>query len=301
MRLTVVVPFLNEARLLPRLFASLEGQTRLPDRLVLVDDGSSDGSGELAEAFAARHAFALALRRPPRPKDVDRLAAAAELRSFEWAVGQLDEPWDVLAKLDADLELNPRHFECLLHELEADPRLGIAGALLSDLARDGGLARPPAPPWHVRGATKFYRRECYEQIAPIPAHLGWDMIDEVKARSLGWSTRSFELPGGDTLHLRPTGAHDGRLRAFSRWGECAWGYGAHPLFVVLGAVKRLAWRPYVIGGVLYAYGYARAGLRGVPRVDRDVRSFVRREERGQVLELGRAALTPRRAPAATRR
>ena len=297
MRLTVIVSFLDEVGFLPRLLASIERQTRLPDHLVLVDDGSTDGSGEIAAAFASRHGYAVATCRPPRTRAADRLAGAAELRSFEWAVGRLDEPWDVLAKLDADLELNPRHFETVLMEMQADPRLGLAGACLSDVGADGSAQRIPAPGWHVRGATKFYRRECYEQIQPIPAHLGWDMVDEVKARLAGWRTESFGLPGGDTLHLRPTGQHDGRLRAYRRWGECAWGYGAHPAFVLLGAVKRLTWRPYVLGGVLYAAGYAAAALRRRPRVEPDVRAYVHREEARQVI----AAVRPRRVRAASPR
>jgi biofilm PGA synthesis N-glycosyltransferase PgaC len=296
MQLTVIVPFLNEAPFLPRLLASVERQVRLPDRLVLVDDGSTDGSAELAAAFAARHDYAIALRRPPRPPQADRLAGAAELRSFEWALGRLDERWDVVAKLDADLELNPHHFERVLAEMAADPRLGVAGACLRDVDAEGAAAPSPPPGHHVRGATKFYRRECYEQIQPIPAHLGWDMIDEVKARKAGWRTQSFSLPGGDTLHLRPVGLYDGRLRAYRRWGECAWGFGAHPAFVLLGVVKRLRWRPYLLGGVLYAVGYASAALRRAPRVERDVRAFVRREEGRQI----RAALRPRRALSAAR-
>jgi glycosyltransferase involved in cell wall biosynthesis len=292
MRLIVVVPFLNEARFLPRLLASIERQSRPPDRLVLVDDGSRDGSAELAAAFAARHGYAVARRRPRRAPESDRLAGAAELQSFAWAVRGLGEPWDVLAKLDADVELNPRHFECLLARLREDPRLGVAGAFLTDVAQDGATSRFPGPRWHVRGATKFYRRECYEQIQPIPAHLGWDMIDEVKARRAGWRTQSFDLPGGDTLHLRPTGQHDGRLRAYRRWGRCAWGYGAHPAFVVLGGIKRALRRPYVVGGVVYVLGYLEAGLRRRPRVERDVRAFLRREEMRQVL----GVLTTRAAP-----
>jgi biofilm PGA synthesis N-glycosyltransferase PgaC len=288
MKLAVIVPFLNEARFLPRFLGSIERQTRLPDRLVLVDDGSWDGSGDMAAAFAARHPWTVALRRSPRAREADRLAGASELRSFQRGVALLDEPWDVVAKLDADLELSSRHFECLLRELAADARLGVAGAVLSEVADDGSAIRIPVPRRHVRGATKFYRRECYEEIQPIPAHLGWDTIDEVKARQAGWRTESFELPGGDTLHLRPTGQHDGRLRAYRRWGECAWGYGAHPGWVLLGAVKRGTLRPYVLGGGLYAFGYTAAALRRMPRVERDVRSVVRREEARQVREL----LTP---------
>jgi poly-beta-1,6-N-acetyl-D-glucosamine synthase len=283
MRLTVVVPFRDEARFLPRLLASVERQTCAPDRLILVDDGSTDGSLELAAAFAADHDYAVALRRPPRPAEADRLAGAAELRSFQWAMTQCEDDWDVVAKLDADLELNPRHLERMLEELRADSGLGIAGAYLSDVDAEGGAARQPAPRCHVRGATKFYRRECYEQIQPIPPYLGWDMIDAVKARQAGWRTESFELPGGDTLHLRPTGQYDGRVRAYHRWGACAWGYGAHPAFVLLGILKRLAWRPYVVGGLLYGVGYWQAAWQRSPRVDADVRAFVRREEARQVL------------------
>jgi hypothetical protein len=292
MRLVVVVPFLNEARFLPRLLASIERQSRLADRLLLVDDGSTDGSGDVVAAFAAAHPYAAVLSRPPRGPETDRLGEASELRSFEWALGHVREHWDVVAKLDADLELNPRHFECLLAEMEADRRLGIAGAYLTDVADDGTGARFPVPRWHVRGATKFYRRDCYEQIRPIPAHLGWDTIDEIAARRAGWRTQSFELPGGDTLHLRPTGQHDGRLRAARRWGECAWGYGAHPAYVLLSAAKRVTRRPYAIGGAMYALGYASAALRRRPRVDRDLRAFVHREEARQVLGLLTGAGSP---------
>jgi glycosyltransferase involved in cell wall biosynthesis len=282
MRLIVIVPFLNEADLLPRLLASIERQSRLPDRLVLVDDGSSDGSDDLAAAFAARTPYALALRRPRRSLERDRLAGAAELRSFTWALDQLEEPWDVVAKLDADLDLHPRHFEVVLGTMQDDGKLGIAGACLADVAEDGTASRFPVPPWHVRGATKFYRRECLNDITPIPPHLGWDMVDEVKARRAGWRTESVSLPGGDTLHLRPTGQHDGRLRAYRRWGACAWGYGAHPAFVLLGSIKRSRRRPLVLGGVLYSFGYLEAALRRHPRIDRDVRKYLHREELGQV-------------------
>jgi biofilm PGA synthesis N-glycosyltransferase PgaC len=293
MRLIVVVCFLDEARFLPRLLASVERQTRPPDRLVLVDDGSRDGSAELAAEFAARHSYADARRRSPRRREADRLARAGELEAFEWAVAALDEPFDVVAKLDADLELNPTHFERMLAEMRDDPRLGLAGAWLSDVAPDGSTARKPAPSNHVPGATKFYRRECYEQILPIPSQLGWDMIDEVKARRAGWRTESFELAGGDTLHLRPTGAQDGVLRAYRRWGACAWGYGAHPLFVLLGVVKRILWRPRVVGGAIYGAGYCWAALRGEPRVDAEMRAFVRQEEARQVRALLRSPFAAR--------
>ena len=44
MVLAVVVSFLNESKYLPTLLDSIQAQSRPPDELVLVDDGSTDGS-----------------------------------------------------------------------------------------------------------------------------------------------------------------------------------------------------------------------------------------------------------------
>ncbi len=278
MVLAVVVPFLNEGKYLPLFLEAIAAQSRLPDRLLLVDDGSDDSSYELAQAFADTHPFALALRRPRRQIETDRLATAAELSAFGWGVEQIDVRYDVIVKMDADLELRPSHFAEILGRFEEDPRLGVAGSYLSVRLPNGEIVREEHPADHVRGPNKFYRRECFERIWPLPAHLGWDTIDEIKARMHGWTTTSVELSDGDSIHLRPTGQYNGRLRAFARWGECAYGYGSHPVTVLAGAVARARKRPYVAAGLAFLYGWAAAGLRGRPRVEPAVRSFRRREE-----------------------
>jgi biofilm PGA synthesis N-glycosyltransferase PgaC len=278
MIVVAIVPFLNEARLLPELLGSLERQERAPDRLVLVDDGSTDGSAEVAATWAAGRDWATAVRLPARERAKDRLAAAAELRAFQWAADRVEEEWDLLVKLDADLRLSPDFFAAIEREMERDPSLGIAGAHLSALYPDGSIRREVVPPHHVRGASKFYRRACWEQIAPLPAILGWDTIDETRSRMHGWRTASFDVPSGDPIHLRPTGDHDGALRAFRRWGRCAYGYGAHPLWVLLGGVARTRRRPYVMGGLSYLAGWAGAALSAAPRMEPETRRFLRREQ-----------------------
>jgi glycosyltransferase involved in cell wall biosynthesis len=282
MMIVVVVPFLNEERFLPTFLRSIAGQTRPPDRLLLVDDGSRDGSGSLAVEFARNHGYAVALRRPPRPPERDRLASAAELRAFQWAVEQLDGPWDVVAKVDADLQLTPN----LLAEIEdrfcADPNLGMAGSYLSYVARDGSVTRQRCPVEHVEGPTKFYRRQCYDDIAPLPAILGWDTCDEIRARMRGWATSSFAMPGGDPVHLRPIGSHDGALRAYRRWGRCAYGYGESALFAALTAVQRLPDPPPVLGGGNYLFGWALAAMDRAPRADPEVRAYVHHEQRKKI-------------------
>lgn len=279
MNLAVVVPFLNEETYLPTLLASIAEQTRPPDRLLLVDDGSTDSSYEIASTFAQQHAYATTLRRALRVPGRDRLADAHEFQSFQWAVDRLDTRWDVVAKVDADVWLSPKTFETLADRFASEDNLGLAGACLSEPNAEGNPVRLPSRVEHVEGATKFYRRACYIEISPIPPILGWDTLDEFRARMRGWRTESYEIPGGDPLHLRPMGSYDGALRRFRRWGVCSYGYGAHPLHVLLYGFRLMRIRsPRVLGGCNYLLGWAAAALRRAPRAEAELRAVVRKDQ-----------------------
>lgn len=276
MRLCVIIPFLNEEQYLPRVFESIAAQTRLADLIVLVDDGSTDDSAAIAETFAQGRP-ARVLHRPRQAKVQDRLAAAAEYTAFWWALDQVDERYDVVAKLDADIELTPLVFETIMDRFAAEPDLGIAGCFTTEQYQ-GRWRREQHPVHHVRGGTKYYRMDCLEPMAPVPAILGWDTIDDAHARMRGWKTVSFEIPSGDPRHLRPSGLHDGLLRAHRRWGRCAWGYGASFPYALAWAVGRAVRRPRA-GSVHYVGGYVAAALTRAPRADRELRRHVRREGR----------------------
>lgn len=282
MVLGVVVSFLNEERFLTELLESIAGQERPPDQLVLVDDGSSDGSYELAREFASHHAYAFAVQRPPQAGQRDRLARASELLAFQWAAHEHGREWDVVAKLDADLRLPPCMFSEMERRLDADERLGIAGTYLTEERPDGTAGRIRIGEGHVHGATKFYRRACWDGISPLPAILGWDTIDEVRARMRGWRTQSFALPGGDPVHLRPRGTHDGLLRGYRRWGECAWAFGEPPALVALQAARHMRQPPALRGGWHYALGWASAALRRNARAEPELRAYVGRRQWGRI-------------------
>lgn len=282
MLLVIITSFLNEEAYLPRLLESIRWQQRPPDRLLLVDDGSNDRSPEIADQFAESHAYATALRRPPRPPERDRLATASELRSFQWALARVEQEWDVVAKLDADIELTPATLRSLEERFTEDPRLGVAGPYLSVRGSGARLVRQRGRPEHVAGPVKFYRRRCYEEMGAIPPILGWDTLDDIAARRAGWRTASFAMPDGDPLHLRPVGAHDGLPRAWRRWGLCAWGYGEHPLHVALLAAQRIGDPPKLLGSANYVFGYLRAAARGAPRADPGLREYVRRDQLARI-------------------
>ena len=293
--LAAAVMFLNEERLLPRLLASLAKQTRTPELLLLVDDGSEDGSAHLAREFAESHSYTQLLSRPQQARSADRLAGAAELIGFQWALAQStrigdDRQYDLVAKLDADLELPPDFFARIVDAFESDPMLGISGASLAVASANGSVSTEFSQPWHVRGATKFYRRACWEQIEPLPPILGWDTIDEARAQLNGWRVEAASFLNSPPVHLRPTGSHDGDLRGFRRRGAAAWGYGAHPLNVLASALLRMRHRPRLVGGLAYLGGWLGAALRGAPRAEPAVLNFM---QRGQVERMQAFLMRPR--------
>jgi poly-beta-1,6-N-acetyl-D-glucosamine synthase len=290
LRLLVIVPFRDEAEHMPTFLASMAAQLPAPHRLVLVDDGSTDGSTQLAARYAAERPYARVARRPPRGPERDRLATAQAWRAFCWGLEHAGAEWDVVAKLDADLRLSPGLFGQVERRFRAEPGLGMAGVYLSQLGPDGRLHRQPCPPGHVEGPTKFYRRSCLEQISPIPAIVGWDTIDETRARMRGWRTAAIELPAGDPVHLRRMGSHDGVLRGYRRAGWAAYAYGAHPLYLLAAATVRLRHRPAIACGAAYLGGYAAAALRREARAEPEVRARQHREQRKRL-----AALLRRRA------
>ncbi|MFZ0042499.1 MAG: glycosyltransferase family 2 protein [Solirubrobacteraceae bacterium] len=282
MRLVTIACFLNEEAYLPIFLSSLAGQTRPPDRLLLVDDGSTDRSLELARAFASEHSYARVLERPRRPKQRDRLATAAELEAFSWGVSNVDGDWDVIAKLDADIDFSPHSFADVIAHLEADPRLGLTGPRLVMPGPDGQMLTERSWPDHVRGAMKFYRRECFEQVYPLPPRLGWDTLDEIRAQMHGWRTGSFPASDRDPVHLRPTGSQDGAARGFRREGMASYGYGTGAGWMLLGAARRMRQRPTTLWGPAFMAGWLTAAVRRAPRASRQERAYLLTRQRARL-------------------
>jgi poly-beta-1,6-N-acetyl-D-glucosamine synthase len=284
-RLLVISPLRNEADHLELVAEAVAAQNRPPDLWLLVDDHSSDCTGEIVKRLATDLPFVTALRAPEHPPlqdPRDRLASAAAPRTFNAGLTQVDwRGFTHIAKLDGDMELPPEYFERLLGEFEADQLLGLAGGLWGETVRGRWRLERNPNEHHVPGALKCYSRECFEAIGGIEERLAWDTIDETRARMRGFRIRTFaELIA---THHRAWGSADGTLRGRARYGAAA--YIAHypAYWVGLRSLKFATHRPVGFSGLAFLYGYARAALRHTPQVeDHEFRRAIRRQTRDRI-------------------
>ncbi|MGD0792496.1 MAG: glycosyltransferase family A protein [Terriglobales bacterium] len=229
-RYAMVTPVYNEGKYIAAMIESVCGQTIQPAKWVIVDDGSTDNTAEIAAAYARRCPFMELIRRPKRE---ERLPGGE--RAIQQALGQLDlSDYDFLARFDADLIFEPDYIEQILAEFERDPRLGIAGGGLY-IEKDGHMELELEPAYHVRGAVKMYRRQCFEQIGGLATQIGWDTIDEVYAWTKGWKTRSFFQYR--VSHRRPTGFGLCTSRIYFERGKAEYFSWSSPLFVLIKTAK----------------------------------------------------------------
>jgi cellulose synthase/poly-beta-1,6-N-acetylglucosamine synthase-like glycosyltransferase len=112
--LTVVVPAYNEAAALPETLDAIMHQTTAPDRVIVVDDGSSDGTGDIARAMGAE-----VVRRP------ESLGS----KSASFNSGLLECDTDIVLCVDGDTVLGADYVERIKAPF-ADPSVAVASGVI---------------------------------------------------------------------------------------------------------------------------------------------------------------------------
>jgi len=272
----LISPVRNERDRFQRTIASVVSQTVRPSFWIIVDDGSSDETGAIADQAAREHAWIRVVHRSDRGF---RKQGGGVIEAFYDGYRLIEnERWDFVGKLDGDLSFDKDYFARCLARFSQDPGLGIGGGTVwtqtdSQLFNDGNSD----PKFHVRGATKIYRRSTWEAIGGLVCATGWDTLDEVKANMLGWRTYSF--PELKTIQLKSTGSADGTWKNWFKNGVANYMVGYHPLFMGIKCLRRLFERPYFVVGMALGAGYFSGYWKRKPRgTDRDVIRYLRRQQ-----------------------
>jgi poly-beta-1,6-N-acetyl-D-glucosamine synthase len=279
MRYVVVTPVRDEGQHIEKTILSMLAQTILPEEWIIVNDGSTDDTGEIADKYAQKHSWIKALHRKNRGF---RQSGGGVVEAFNAGYSALvTSEWDLLVKFDGDLSFAPDYFEQCFKYFITEPTLGIGGG---DVYHESGgsLVLEKNPRFHVRGATKIYRKACWNALGGLIQAPGWDTLDEVKANMLGWKTHCF--PDLKLIHHKHTGSADGKWGAWVKNGRGSYISGYHPLFMIIKCLKRIYKKPVLIGSLGLLYGFVSGYFKGIPQVeDRAVISYLRKQQINKIL------------------
>src|SRR4051812_17334116 len=115
-RYLLVSPCRDEAKFMRRTLDSVTQQTVLPDRWIIVDDGSTDDTPKILAEYAARFSFIQVVTRSNRGT---RSVGPGVIDAFYAGLASVDlDEFDYLCKLDLDLVLPPGYFEGLIEKME---------------------------------------------------------------------------------------------------------------------------------------------------------------------------------------
>ena len=273
----LITPARNEEAFIEKTIQSVISQTIRPQHWIIVNDQSTDRTGEIAQQYADEHDFMQVIH---ATGDAER-NFGSKAKVIEFAYEHLkDKEFDYIGNLDADISFEPEYYEQILGKLEENPKLGLAGGIRYDMHEDEMRLIDPSRN-SVGGPIQLFRRECYEQIGGYVAlpYGGIDAVAEICARMNGWEVRSF--PEYRVYHHRPTGTAGRSVwSARLRGGYRDYTIGYHILFEFFRMLRRMVThKPYVIGASLGFLGYLIAMFRGFERpVSDEMIEFLHEEQ-----------------------
>ncbi len=289
MKYVLITSARNEEAFIGRTLDSVVTQTRLPERWIIVDDGSVDRTAEIAAGYTKRFPWITLIRNSRR--EGRNFAAKADAVNHAMAeMGDLD--FDVLGNLDADTSFGPDYLEFLLQRFFENPQLGVAGTPFIqdgdyDSSRDSFEGEN-----YVAGPCQLFRRECFREIGGYVANPagGVDWIAVMTARLKGWTVKSF--PDKRYHHHRSMGtAGRSEFSAQFSYGEKDYYLGNSPIWQLFRVTYRLGKKPYLTGGLALGLGYLWAAIKRVKRpVSDELMRFHRADQMKKLKSILRSVL-----------
>jgi glycosyltransferase involved in cell wall biosynthesis len=262
MKYALITPARNEEDKIAKTIESVVAQTLQPVRWIIVDDGSTDRTAEIADQYAARHPWITVFRRPARADRSFAGKAHAVNAGLEKLAG-LDI--EVVGNLDADVSFDPDYLEFIMGKFAADPKLGVAGTPFTQLSYDSTRDSFEGENY-VAGPCQLFRLTCFREIGGYVANHagGVDWIAVMTARMKGWTVRAF--PEKRFHHHRPMGtAERNPFSALFSYGEKDYYLGGSPVWQLFRVSYRMTKKPYIRGGLALLFGYTWAAVRRVKR------------------------------------
>jgi len=248
----IVIPAHNEEAFIALTLESLISQTILPKKVVVVNDNSTDKTAEIVTTFAKENPFITLVN---KTSEAIHLPGSKVIQAFHKGFETLDENYDVIVKLDADLILPNNYFETVLNIFEEDATIGMAGGFAYIEKNGQWILENLTDKDHIRGAFKAYRKACFQQIGNLKPAMGWDTVDELLSKFYGWKvvTDSSLI----VKHLKPTGANYNKTARYKQ-GEAFYTLGYGFLITSIASAKLAMMKKKPLLFLDYIKGFVKA-------------------------------------------
>ncbi len=272
----IISPVRNEENFVEETIKAVVQQTVLPQEWIIVNDGSTDKTEEIIRQYTNKFNWIKLISLKDRGYYYPGTGVVNVVKKGFEAITKND--WEFIVKLDSDITIDPDYFENIFKEFSNNPKLGIASGAIY-LVDGPNIVQEKSQPDHPWGASKIYRRKCFEDIKgwkPIP---GWDLADLLSAQMKNWETRCFNEYR--ILHYRGTGTRrtdftSGRFLL----GRFHFRYGYGPFYTLTKSIYHLGEKPLFIGGISIFTGYIYAAIRNEKRLfEKDMRRFLRNKQK----------------------
>lgn len=201
MRIAIIIPAHNEETFISETLDSLLGQSFPPQKILVVDDNSTDGTKTILKSYAQKHSSLSFITNPSKG---GHEPGSKVIAAFNKGLEALEEEFDVICKFDADLIFPKDYLETVVNHFKNNPRCGMAGGFCYIQKKGEWTEEGLTNEDHLRGALKCYRQDCFVAIGGLRESMGWDTVDELLARFHGWEVHTD--PSLKVKHLKITGA-----------------------------------------------------------------------------------------------
>jgi len=252
MKYYIIIPAYNEEAFMALTLQSLVEQTVLPTKIVVVNDNSTDTTPEIVSDFASKYRFITLVN---KKSDNIHLPGSKVIQAFHEGEKHIDDNYEIIVKVDADLIFPNNYFETIINHFQTDEQIGMVGGFCYIKKNEDWVLENLTDKDHIRGALKAYRKATFKQIGRLKPAMGWDTVDELLCKFYNWKVVTDESL--HVKHLKPTGASYNKAARYKQ-GEAfyALGYG---FFITAVASLKLAMRkgkPYLF--VDYIKGFWKA-------------------------------------------
>lgn len=195
----VIIPAHNEEKFIGKTLDSIVNQSIVPNKIIVVNDNSTDSTEKIVLGFCQKYSFIELIN---NKSSNQHLPGQKIINAFFVGFNAIEESFDLISKIDADMIFPPTYFEEIHNAFKKNNRLGIAGGVALIEKNGNWVYESVAHKDHVRGGFKSYRKGCFEAIGKLKPSMGWDTVDELLALYYKWEIKV--LPHLEVKHMKPT-------------------------------------------------------------------------------------------------